>query len=88
MTETRESRLDAVRRQMQAARYVAAMLALAAFGGAVAAARASHPAVQSQPDDDTGFTQSDDWSVDGFDWGTGSIGPSTGDSPSFGTRSS
>ena len=88
MTDTRESRLDAVRRQVQTARYVVAMLALAGFGGVAAAAKASHPAARSQDDGTTGFTQSDDWSVDGFDWGTGSIGPSTGDSPSLGTRSS
>jgi len=87
MTDTRESRLDAVRRQLQTARYVIAMLALAGFGGVAAAAKASHPAAHAQ-DDGTSFTQSDDWSVDDFDFGTGSIGPSTGESPSFGTRSS
>jgi hypothetical protein len=88
MTDTRESRLDAARRQMQTARYAIAMLALAGFGGVAAAAKASHPAARSQEDDGASFTESDDWSVDGFDWGTGSIAPSTGESPSFETRSS
>jgi len=87
MTDTRESRLDTVRRQVQTARWVIAMLALAGFGGVAAAAEASHPAARAH-DDGTSFTQSDDWSVDDFDFGTGSIGPSSGDSPSFGTRSS
>ena len=88
MTHERESRLASVRRQVQTARYVVAMVALAGFGAVAAAAKASHPAAAQSHDDGTSFTQSDDWSDDGFDFGTGSIGPSTGDSPSFGTRSS
>jgi hypothetical protein len=85
MSDTGESRLEAARRQVQTARILVAALSLAAFGGVVAAAKASYPATATvQP---RGYVQSEDES-DGFDFGTGAIGPSTGAEPSFGTRSS
>ncbi len=96
MTTTGASRIMSARRALRAARIAIVAGSAVLFGATFAAARASHPAHASSTS--SGDSSAESTSVastpageeeDGsFGFGSGSIGPSTNATPSFGTSSS
>ena len=73
------SRIDTARRQVRIARYSLGAAAVAGFALFAAAARASHPgASTATPAPSTSSYEDDSQSTQSFDFGNGSIGPSSG----------
>ena len=82
------SRLQSVRRQVRTARFAIVAASLAAFGGLLGAARASHAARHSGSrslEPPSAFAQE---SEDDFGFGSGSIAPAGNASPTMQSGSS
>jgi hypothetical protein len=78
------SRLDQARRQLRVARYGLGAAAVACFGIFGLAARAAHPGIRMHASSaSSSAVESDDDSVQDFDFGDGSIGSSTGSAPAI-----
>jgi hypothetical protein len=91
MTTTGTSRIVSARKSLGRIRVAVVAGSIVLFGAAFAAARASHPAQatsSSSGDSGAASTFGDQQDDGGFGFGAGSIGPSSGGSSSFGTRSS
>jgi hypothetical protein len=85
------SRFEEIREKLQTTKVFVAAGSAAALGIFAVAVRASHPATHSSTPAGSGVpvqqAQSDE-SSSGFDFGYGSIGPSSGASPSTGSGAS
>ena len=83
------SRLQRARTQLKIARSALVAAAVAAFGGIAVAAKASHPATHSsRTNARASVATGDEQSDDSLDYGSASISPSLGGTPSFGSSSS
>jgi hypothetical protein len=79
------SRLDNARRQVRIARYSIGAVAVAGFALFAMAARAAHPGKSSTAaavSSSASTSASDDQTAESFGFGTGSISPSVGSTPS------
>ena len=88
MTQRPPSRLDEARRRTAAAKRALAIGSAAAFGLVALWAHGSHPgvaAVQNGGDGSAVLNDGDD-AGDDFDFGSGSLSPSSGVSPDTGTH--
>ena len=78
------SRLDAARRRLAEVKRALAIASMAGFGLAALWAHASHPGAAAVRGDTTPVTFQDDQG--GFDFGTGSLAPSTAVAPDTATH--
>jgi hypothetical protein len=88
MSEAQPSRLHAARRRVRAVRFALVGAAVVFFGGAFAAARATHPGTTAHRGSGELPQASFDRGGDSFGFGDGSIGPDGGGSPQVATGSS
>lgn len=87
MTDRTPSRLEGARQRTAAAKRALAIGSAVAFGVTTLWAYASHPGSSAARSGGTGSVVLDDDAGDlGFDFGSGSVAPSTGAAPDTGTH--